>query len=144
MYSVFSNYFTFQNLKTEHLGRLVVYSEIMTSSMDVLNGPVLEHGFVAISRQQTKGVGKKFKVFCMFLSCSLSKCYSCIRVFIGRGGNAWISPDGCAMFSLQLHIPLMSPLGKRLSLLQHIIALSIVSAIRSQPGYEVFLFRKLF
>lgn len=83
----------------------------MTSSMDVLNGPVLEHGIVAISRQQTAGVG--------------------------RGGNAWISPDGCAMFSIQLHIPLSSPLGQKLSLLQHIIALSIVSAIRSQPLYEV-------
>lgn len=55
----------------------------------------------------------------------------------GRGGNAWISPDGCAMFSLQLHVSLNSPLGQRLSLLQHIIALSVVSAICSEPGYDV-------
>lgn len=118
-----------------------MYSEIMTSSMDVLNGPVLEHGFVAISRQQTKGVGKElnFLYFCLFFIFSQKYAIQIFVIYAGRGGNAWISPDGCAMFSLQLHIPLMSPLGKRLSLLQHIIALSIVSAIRSQPGYEVFL-----
>lgn len=26
--------------------------------MEILNGPILEHGFVAISRQQTAGVGQ--------------------------------------------------------------------------------------
>ncbi|XP_065202464.1 biotin--protein ligase [Planococcus citri] len=106
----FSTVEYFENLKTEQIGRLVIYSEIMTSSLDILTGPTLDHGFVAVSRQQTQG--------------------------IGRGGNAWISPDGCAMFSLQLHIPLKSTLGQKLSLLQHIVGLSVVSAVCSEPGYE--------
>lgn len=41
------------------------------------------------------------------------------------------------MFSLQLHIPLRSALGQKLSLLQHIVGLSIVSAVCSESGYEV-------
>lgn len=57
---------------------------------------------------------------------------------IGRGGNKWLSPNGCAMFSVQLHIPFDSRLGQRLALLQHVVALSVVSAICSLPGgYDV-------
>lgn len=41
------------------------------------------------------------------------------------------------MFSLQLHIPLKSTLGEKLPLLQHIVGLSVVSAVCAQPGYEV-------
>jgi biotin--protein ligase len=43
------------------------------------------------------------------------------------------------MFSLQLHIALDSPLGQRLGLLQHIVAVAIVNSILKQPGYEVSL-----
>lgn len=50
----------------------------------------------------------------------------------------WLSPEGCAMFTLQLHIPLTSVLGKRISLIQHVAAVSLVSAVKSIPGYEVF------
>jgi len=38
------------------------------------------------------------------------------------------------MFSVQLHIPFDSQLGQRLALLQHVVALSVVSAICSLPG----------
>jgi biotin--protein ligase len=42
------------------------------------------------------------------------------------------------MFSVQLHIPFDSKLGQRLALLQHVVALSVVSAICSLPGgYDV-------
>lgn len=41
------------------------------------------------------------------------------------------------MFSLQMHIPLASPLGQRLSLLQHMMATAIVNAVLSIKGYEV-------
>lgn len=41
------------------------------------------------------------------------------------------------MFSLQLHIPLASPLGQRVSLVQHLVALAVVKSILKQPGYEV-------
>lgn len=49
----------------------------------------------------------------------------------------WLSPDGCLMFSLQLNVPLASPLGQRLSLLQHLVAVAVVNAILTLDGYEV-------
>lgn len=56
---------------------------------------------------------------------------------LGRGGNTWLSPKGCAMFSTQLHIPLNSHLGKYPSMLQHITSLAIVASICQIPGLEV-------
>jgi biotin--protein ligase len=100
-----------QNLQSEVLGRLVIYSEVMTSSMNVLSGVTLQHGLAVVPIQQTSGVG--------------------------RSTNRWLSPEGCAMFSLQLHIPLNSYLGQRISLLQHIVALAVVSAVCNLPGYQV-------
>lgn len=41
------------------------------------------------------------------------------------------------MFSVQLHIDLNTPLGKRLSLLQHLMAVAMVNAVLSVKGYEV-------
>lgn len=98
----------FKNLHTEELGRLVIFGEVMSSSMKLLNDPISRHGLVVIPKQQITG--------------------------IGRGGNKWLSPNGCAMFSVQLHIPFDSKLGQRLALLQHVVALSVVSAICSLPG----------
>lgn len=100
-----------QNLQSEVLGRLVIYSDVMTSSMNVLSGVSLQHGLTVVPRQQTSGVG--------------------------RGGNVWLSPEGCAMFSIQLHIPLTSYLGQHTPLLQHVVALAVVSAVCNLPGYQV-------
>lgn len=55
----------------------------------------------------------------------------------GRGGNTWISPYGCAMFSLHVRIPVMSRLGIRPPFLQHLMSLAVVDGVRSIPGYEV-------
>lgn len=41
------------------------------------------------------------------------------------------------MFTLQLHIPLKSPLGQRIPLVQHLIATAVVMGIKNIPGYEV-------
>lgn len=57
-------------------------------------------------------------------------------IFTGRANNAWISPLGGALFSLQIHIPLDSPLGKRITLVQHLIMVAIVSSIRKLSGCE--------
>ena len=64
--------------------------------------------------------------------------------FLGRGKNSWLSPEGCAMLTLQLHIPLKSVLGERISLLQHLTAVAVVSAVKSIPGYEVICMYVLF
>ena len=55
----------------------------------------------------------------------------------GRGGNAWLSPDGCLSFSFPLHFELDSNLGQRLPFVQHIAALAVVEAVRGMRGYEV-------
>lgn len=107
----FKVYPVFQNLQSEVLGRLVIFSEVMTSSMDVLSGVALQHGLAVVPCQQTNGAG--------------------------RGENVWLSPEGCAMFSIQLHIPVNSYLGQHTSLLQHIVGLAVVSAVCSIPGYQV-------
>lgn len=55
----------------------------------------------------------------------------------GRGGNAWLSPLGCAMFTLHARISLDSALGQRLPFLQHIVSTAVVESVRTMPGYEV-------
>lgn len=60
----------------------------------------------------------------------------------GRGRNAWLSPVGCAMFTVGLQVELSSRLGQRIPFLQHLAALAVVEAVRTLPGYEVFFFAK--
>ena len=60
-----------------------------------------------------------------------------LNIFVGRGGNAWLSPDGCAMFSLHVRVSVASALGEKVSNLQHIASLAVVLAVRGKPGYEV-------
>ncbi|XP_014203676.1 biotin--protein ligase isoform X2 [Copidosoma floridanum] len=106
----FSTVEYFENLNTEAIGRLVIYSDIMTSSNDIVSGVALHHGLAVLPLRQTKGQG--------------------------RNSNAWLSPEGCAMFTVQLHIPLMSPLGGQPSLIQHLTVVAIVTAVKSIPGYQ--------
>lgn len=49
----------------------------------------------------------------------------------------WLSPLGCAMFSIQLHISLDTPLGQRLPLIQHIVGAAMVNSLKSHPLYKV-------
>ncbi|XP_058452485.1 biotin--protein ligase [Malaya genurostris] len=101
----------YNNLKTYTFGRLALYLPVVSSSMEIVSNARLTHGFVVIPRRQTNG--------------------------IGRSNNQWLSPKGCAMFSIQLHVPLYSPLGQRLPLAQHLVAIAIVKAIReSGPGFD--------
>uniref|UniRef100_A0A182QK98 BPL/LPL catalytic domain-containing protein n=1 Tax=Anopheles farauti TaxID=69004 RepID=A0A182QK98_9DIPT len=106
----FSTVEYFENLTTSKIGRIGIYAPIMASSMLVVSNLTLAHGFMVIARHQTKGKG--------------------------RSNNQWLSPPGCAMFSLQLHIPMNSALGQRLPIVQHLVAISVVSAVLSLPGYE--------
>uniref|UniRef100_A0A2C9H8A1 BPL/LPL catalytic domain-containing protein n=1 Tax=Anopheles quadriannulatus TaxID=34691 RepID=A0A2C9H8A1_ANOQN len=106
----FSTVEYFENLTTSKIGRIGIYAPIMTSSMQIVSNLTLTHGFMVIARYQTKGKG--------------------------RNNNQWLSPPGCAMFSLQLHIPMSSMLGQRLPIVQHLVAIAVVSAILSLPGYE--------
>ena len=55
----------------------------------------------------------------------------------GRGGNAWLSPLGCAMFSVHVQVAVSSRLGQRIPFLQHLAALAAVEVVRTLPGYQV-------
>lgn len=102
------------NLRTKLIGNVVLYAEVITTTINLIESLMFsistEIGLVAIAKRQTSGVG--------------------------RGGNAWLSPPGCAMFSVHLRIPQMSRLGERIPFLQHIVSLAVVLAVRLKPGYE--------
>jgi biotin---protein ligase len=86
--------------------------------MHVVERFSLLHGTAVVARQQSEGTGRR--------------------------GNQWLSPEGCAMFSMQLHVPVTTNLGsERFLLMQHLPAVAIVHGIRSNPGYEVDLARRL-
>lgn len=57
------------------MGRLIVYADVMSSTMHVTSAPLV-HGAGSVARRQAAGRG--------------------------RGGNAWISPLGQAAISLQV------------------------------------------
>ncbi|XP_050672410.1 biotin--protein ligase isoform X2 [Leptidea sinapis] len=71
----FSTVEYFDNLTSSILGRVIIYSDVMTSTQAVLNDR-LSSGVGAVCRRQTAGRG--------------------------RGGNLWISPLGQAIISLQV------------------------------------------
>lgn len=97
-------------MQTEDIGRLVLYADVLTSSQHILSKK-LTHGLVVIPRQQTDGTG--------------------------RSKNRWLSPIGCAAFSLQMHIPLDSNMGMHLSMIQHLVMIAVVSAVKKMNGCEV-------
>ncbi|KAL7728868.1 hypothetical protein ACLKA6_004211 [Drosophila palustris] len=106
----FSTVDYYDNLKTEHIGRLVIYAPVVSSSMHVINDLELVHGLAVLPLQQTAG--------------------------LGRSCNQWLSPLGCAMFSTQLHIATDTALGSRLPLIQHIVGAAIVNTLRGHPLYR--------
>ncbi|GAA6226812.1 biotin--protein ligase [Lates japonicus] len=103
-----------KNLKTSLLGHTLLYAEIVTSTMDLLEGLTLhlpnDVGLIAVAGRQSQGRG--------------------------RGRNAWLSPLGCAMFTLRVQVELSSRLGQRIPFVQHLAALAVVEAVRTLPGYQ--------
>ncbi|XP_006886845.1 PREDICTED: biotin--protein ligase [Elephantulus edwardii] len=103
-----------QNLKTEHLGKIILFAEVTPTTMSLLDGLMFktpqEMGLIAIAARQTQGQG--------------------------RGRNAWLSPTGCALSTLLITIPLKSQLGQRIPFVQHLMSVAVVEAVRSLPGYQ--------
>uniref|UniRef100_A0A8C6UFE5 Holocarboxylase synthetase (biotin-(proprionyl-CoA-carboxylase (ATP-hydrolysing)) ligase) n=1 Tax=Neogobius melanostomus TaxID=47308 RepID=A0A8C6UFE5_9GOBI len=102
------------HLRTERLGRTVLYGDVVTSTMDLLDGLTIrapaDVGLVAVAARQRHGKG--------------------------RSRNGWLSPLGCAMFTVGLQVELSSRLGQRIPFLQHLMALAAVEAVRTLPGYQ--------
>ncbi|KAM5179725.1 biotin--protein ligase isoform 1-T2 [Mantella aurantiaca] len=103
-----------EDLRTDTLGKVVLFSEVTTTTFNLLDGLMFhqpeEMGLIAIAARQTQGKG--------------------------RGGNVWLSPKGCALMTLHVSISLSSPLGQRIAFIQHLMSLAVVEAVRSLPGYE--------
>ncbi|XP_050832746.1 biotin--protein ligase [Serinus canaria] len=103
-----------QHLQTKKLGKILLFTEVTTTTMNLLDGLMFElpeeMGLIAVAVRQTQGKG--------------------------RGGNVWLSPKGCALSTLHISIPLHSNLGQRIPFIQHLASLAVVEAVRSIPGYE--------
>ncbi|NWY73555.1 BPL1 ligase, partial [Erithacus rubecula] len=103
-----------QHLQTKKLGKILLFTEVTTTTMNLLDGLMLElpeeMGLIAVAARQTQGKG--------------------------RGGNVWLSPLGCALCTLHISIPLHSNLGQRIPFIQHLVSLAVVESVRSIPGYE--------
>lgn len=104
------------NLHSTVLGTVVLYVDVVPTTMNLLNQMVLTTpksvGLIAIAGRQTSGKG--------------------------RGGNQWLSPIGCAMFTMHIKIDRYSNLGQNPAYLQHIITVAVVQSVRTLPGYEDF------
>nr|XP_057942159.1 biotin--protein ligase [Doryrhamphus excisus] len=102
------------NLSTSRLGHTMLYADVVSSTMDLIEGLNLrlpeDAGLIVIAGQQSQGRG--------------------------RGRNAWLSPAGCAMFTLCVQVKLSSRLGQKISFLQHLVALAVIEAVRTIPGYQ--------
>ncbi|XP_019379937.1 PREDICTED: biotin--protein ligase [Gavialis gangeticus] len=102
------------NLQTKKLGKIVLFAEVTSTTMNLLDGLMFElpkeMGLIAIAVRQTQGKG--------------------------RGGNVWLSPVGCALGTLHLSIPLDSQLGQRIPFIQHLMSVAVVDSVRSIPGYQ--------
>ncbi|XP_056140955.1 biotin--protein ligase isoform X2 [Lampris incognitus] len=103
-----------KHLQSHLLGHVVLYTDVTPSTMDLLEGLTLhlskKTGLIAIAGRQTRGKGRR--------------------------GNVWLSPKGCAMFTLNVQVELNSRLGQRIPFLQHLAALAVVEAVRTLPGYQ--------
>lgn len=103
-------------LKTENLGRTIIWAETMGSSWDFClsfgNNLPTNSGILVVSNQQTRAKG--------------------------RGDNKWISPHGQASFTFHLTVTNPSscsfetqqPFSSLVTCLQHLVALSVVLACR--------------
>ena len=103
----FQDYAIANQLKTETLGQVVIHSEVINSTFDILEGPMVYNGLVVIADQQIKGRG--------------------------RGSNTWISPLGCSLTSFQIQFNVDSKQGQKATLLGHLVSLAVVTSVGTVP-----------
>ncbi|XP_033635393.1 biotin--protein ligase-like [Asterias rubens] len=103
-----------KNLTSKTCGNVVLYTEVVPTTMTLFESFMFkvpeDVSVVAIATRMTQGRG--------------------------RGGNKWLGPIGCAMFSLHVRIPSGSELADKLPFLQHIAAVAVVEAVCTIKGYE--------
>jgi biotin--protein ligase len=98
-------------LTTCKLGHIVLYTELANSTMNAIYSlPNVINNIVAIAKQQIQGVG--------------------------NNKNEWLSPIGCAMFTVFINLNTNNFPSSRLCLLQYAAAIACVEAVILEPGYE--------
>ena len=92
-------------------------------------------GFISVAGRQTRGKGTP----CTVDSCSneLTSTILPCSYTVGRGGNVWLSPEGCMMFSTSLRFTALSSIISCVSILQHVVGTAVVHAVRTLDGYQV-------
>lgn len=93
----------FDNLNTNYCGRLVAFTNITTTTMDLSKQFQNVNGMVVYTNYQTKA--------------------------IGRTNNQWLSPFGSASFTINLNFPMYSPIMKHISFIQNLVSLAVVLAM---------------
>ncbi|KAI0654143.1 class II aaRS and biotin synthetase [Cubamyces menziesii] len=93
------------------VGEGVLYGEVVTSTQTLLDKNMrllstLPTPFLALASSQLTGRG--------------------------RGGNIWLSPPGCLMFSLLLRAPLSLLPGHKVVFVQYLVALAVAEACRDR------------
>lgn len=91
-------------LKTKSLGRPCIYLDVVDSTVNLANQHA--ENTIVLAKTQTNGMGQR--------------------------NNKWTSPSGCAMASMKLECLQDSFMGKRISFLQHLVALAIVRTLEDQ------------
>ena len=114
--NVFDSKMYFQSLNTSNLGRALLYTEVTTSTLNILNPR-----FVFSLPEQTS----------LLVVCSIQTQGK------GRGSNQWVSPTGCLMFSHLISIKQNTFISLHITLLQHIISIAIIHGILTIPNYEM-------
>jgi biotin---protein ligase len=96
-------------LSTHTLGRILVYSDTVPSTQDVLRARFrgLPVGTVAVTNRQTDGRGRR--------------------------GSQWQSPSGALAFSIRVAVPMAEP--ERLTFVQYIAGLAAVECIARTPDW---------
>jgi len=102
-----------QKNKIPTFGSILMYTDVITSTQTLLDKNLkllqnLPNGFVCSANRQISGRG--------------------------RGGNSWVSPEGCLQFSFVTRHA--GEKGWSVVFVQYLIALAVVQAVTSLPGYQ--------
>ncbi|ETV86574.1 biotin-[acetyl-CoA-carboxylase] ligase [Aphanomyces astaci] len=97
-------------LRTQHLGRHILYGETLPSTQTLLQKVSLELRLTDVQRD--------FRLVCWTPSQQGGK---------GRGSNTWVSPQGCLTFSFQSSLTN----GASLPFAQYLVSLALVRTIKS-------------
>lgn len=115
-----------------HFGRILMYSEVVTSTQTMLDKSV-----ICTLAQCVSFVDSSFGRNDAFLA-QLPDGLACVASHQvagrGRGGNAWISPAGCLQFSLVARLPASA--SAKIVFVQYLFGLAVVEAICGISGYE--------